>query len=68
MINQDKIYHLIAGALSALIPVEPMLFVIFFAFGKELYDYYYSDKHTCDGLDAIATIVGGLVMLTFLGN
>jgi hypothetical protein len=67
MINKDKIYHLIAGALVALCPIYPVVAVIIVAFGKELYDYY-NPKHTCDGLDAICTLVGGLVMLSLLGK
>ena len=63
--NYDKIAHMAFGAIAALSPWYPMLAVLFVAFGKEIYDYYNS-KHTCDGLDAIATIVGGLVMLSLL--
>lgn len=66
--NYDKLAHLIAGAIVALCPIYPMAAVIVVAFGKEIYDYYHQDKHTCDGSDAIATIVGGLVTLTFLGK
>ena len=63
--NYDKIAHFVVGAIVALCPIYPMLAVLVVAFGKEIYDYYHPN-HTCDGLDAIATIVGGLTMLSFL--
>ena len=66
--NYDKVLHLIAGALVALCPIKPLIAVIVVAFGKEIYDYYHKESHTCDGSDAIATLVGGLVMLNFLGK
>jgi hypothetical protein len=65
--DYDKVLHFIVGGLVALSPVEPMIAVLVVAFGKEIYDYY-SPKHTCDGSDALATLVGGLTILTFLGN
>lgn len=66
--DYDKVLHFLVGGLVALCPVEPMLAVLVVAFSKELYDYYHPETHTCDGSDAIATLVGGLVMLTFLGK
>lgn len=65
MENRDKLEHFILGAVVAFSPIYPLLAVIIVAFGKELYDYYHKDKHTCDAMDAIATIVGGLVVLNF---
>ena len=66
MENYDKAWHLLFGAVAALSPIYPMVAILIVAFGKELYDFYHKDKHTCDAMDAIATIVGGLVTLTFL--
>lgn len=66
MENLDKAQHFILGALAALFPIYPMLAVLIVAWGKELYDYFHKDKHTCDAMDAIATIVGGLTMLQLL--
>lgn len=34
--------------------------------GKETYDYYHSDKHTCDGLDLVADFVGTLSFLSLI--
>jgi hypothetical protein len=45
-----------------------MVAVLVVAFGKEVYDYYHRQAHTPDGADAIATIVGGIVVLHFLGK
>ena len=66
MLNSDKLQHFILGALVALSPVYPMFLVLIVAFGKELYDYFHPDKHACDAMDAIATIVGGLTTLQIL--
>ena len=66
--NWDKIVHMGFGAIAALSPWYPLEAILVVAFGKEVYDYFHPNKHTCDGMDAIATIVGGFVMLTFLGN
>ena len=67
MENLDKAEHFLIGAIVALCPIYPMLAVLIVAWGKELYDYFHKDKHTCDALDAIATIVGGLVTLQLMG-
>jgi len=64
--NLDKVAHLGFGAIAALSPIYPIAAILIVAFGKEVYDYFHPDKHTCDGLDAIATIVGGLTMLYIL--
>ena len=66
--NWDKIVHMGFGAIAALSPWYPMLAILVVAFGKEVYDYYHRDKHTSDGADAVATIVGGLVVLHLLGR
>ena len=66
--NWDKIVHMGFGAIAALCPTYPMIAILVVAFGKEVYDYYHPDKHTCDGVDAMATIVGGLVVLHLLGR
>lgn len=66
MENFDKAQHFLVGAIVALCPIYPMLAVLLVAWGKELYDYFHKDKHTCDAMDAIATIVGGLTMLQLL--
>jgi hypothetical protein len=63
--NWDKLYHLVFGAIAALSPWYPMTAILIVAFGKEVYDYFHPN-HTPDAADAIATIVGGLVILQFL--
>lgn len=65
--NWDKVVHLGIGAIAALCPVYPMAAILVVAFGKEIYDFNHPDVHTCDGLDAISTIVGGIMMLHLLG-
>lgn len=65
--NFDKAEHFILGALVALCPIYPLIAVIIVAVGKEIYDHFHPDVHTCDAMDAIATIVGGLTMLQLLG-
>lgn len=64
--NWDKVVHMGFGAIAALSPIYPMAAILAVAFGKEVYDYFHQDKHTCDGLDAVATIVGGLIVLQVL--
>jgi dolichol kinase len=72
MINLDKIYHFIAGMIITIIfgylvtPITGLIVGIFVAFAKEIYDYFEPKKHTCDGLDAISTIVGVLTGLELL--
>lgn len=63
MENFDKAQHFVLGMIVALCPIYPMIAVLIVAWGKELYDFYHKDKHTCDAMDAIATIVGGLTMM-----
>jgi ABC-type nickel/cobalt efflux system permease component RcnA len=47
-------------------PIISLIVGVVVAFAKEVYDYFESKKHTCDGLDAISTIVGVLVGLELL--
>lgn len=62
----DKLLHLLAGlALVAMAwplgkDVSLTLCVVV-ALAKEFYDYLHPDAHTADGLDALATVVGGLL-------
>jgi len=68
VINADKLLHLLIGLAIAM----PMMYffhsslaaivlVSVVALIKEVEDYRHQDRHTCDGLDFIATVVGGLV-------
>ena len=66
MENYDKAWHFVFGAVAALSPLYPLVAILLVAIGKEVYDFFHKDKHTCDAMDAIATIVGGLTMLQFL--
>ena len=68
MLNLDKAQHFIIGMIVGLCPIYPMIAILLVAWGKELYDYKHPDKHTCDAMDAIATIVGGLVTLQLMGS
>lgn len=69
MIALDKITHTIAGAAiaAALMPwgvIPAMLAVIVAAAGKELWD---AQGHgTPDRIDALATVIGGVLMLGWL--
>ena len=61
----DKIYHLVAGFLIALIfglinPVLGLTLAIVVGVGKELYDKKIK-KSAIDPLDVIATVVGGVL-------
>ncbi len=63
----DKVYHLIAGFVIALVfgLINPTLGIIAASLagvGKEVYDKYYK-KSSPDPLDALATIVGGIIGL-----
>lgn len=63
----DKVYHLIAGFVIALVfgLINPTLGIIAASLagvGKEVYDKYYK-KSSPDPLDALATIVGGVIGL-----
>jgi hypothetical protein len=72
MINLDKVFHFIAGMIIALVvgylvtPIIGLIVGVIVAFAKEAYDYFKPKKHTCDGLDAISTIVGVLIGIEIL--
>ena len=61
----DKIYHLVAGFIISLIfglinPVLGLALAIIAGVGKEIYDKKIK-KSVIDPLDAIATVVGGIL-------
>ena len=61
----DKCLHFLAGQLAALLTLALGLpwscgLVLALAVGKEVYDFYHPAAHTCDVLDALATLCGGL--------
>lgn len=67
MINLDKLLHFGVGLLLA-VAVSffsdhriAILSVLLIALLKEFYDFKHPTTHTCDGMDVIATVVGGLV-------
>ena len=69
MINKDKLYHFLAGFIVA-VPLLliwnesiAMAVVVLIAAAKEVYDSKHPAKHTADGSDFIATVVGGLTGL-----
>jgi len=64
---RDKQLHFLAGVIIALFTIFlPILYslilVCIAAVGKEVYDKV-SKKGTCEVLDAVATIAGGVVVL-----
>ena len=72
MINLDKLFHFAAGAVLAIalgffinakliIPV-----VLIVALLKEIFDARFPHVHTCDAMDFIATVVGGLTGVALL--
>ena len=69
MIPIDKITHTLAGAAiaAALLPwgvIPALLAVIVAAFGKEVWD---AQGHgTPDRIDALATVIGGVLMASWL--
>ena len=65
-IPHDKQGHFIAGVLAYAIihffsPFLALSVVLLMAIGKEVYDYYHKENHTPELMDAIATILGGVV-------
>jgi len=69
MISIDKIAHTLAGAVvaAALLPwgvVPAMLAVIVAAVGKEVWDAH--GHGTPDRIDALATVIGGVIMASWL--
>lgn len=62
----DKALHLIGGVLiyaaaHFVSPVVGLGAVAVAALGKEVYDYFNRDKHTPEVMDAVATIIGGII-------
>lgn len=72
MLNQDKLFHLLAGALVVLLAVLVghgrlgLPACILAGIGKELWDRN-RPNHTADWNDAISTFVGGLLAVALLG-
>lgn len=67
----DKVAHLLVGlALVALAwPLGQdvaLTLCVVAALLKEFYDYLHPAAHTADGLDALATVVGGLLSAAWL--
>ncbi len=65
-IPADKVGHALIGVLlyAAFHFVHPAVgiaVVVTAAVAKEVYDYMHRDKHTPEIMDAVATIVGGIV-------
>lgn len=65
-IPHDKQGHFIAGVLAYALahfagPMAGMAVVITMAIGKEIYDQFHRENHTPEVLDAVATILGGVV-------
>ena len=63
--QQDKQGHFIIGfalGLFAVIlnPFLTLLIIIIGGVGKEVYDYYHPDNHSCELADCLATICGGI--------
>lgn len=65
-IPQDKQGHFIAGVLAYTLihffnPIIALFVVLVMAIGKEVYDYAHRDKHNPEVMDAVATIMGGVI-------
>lgn len=74
MLQPDKALHALVG--GAIFSAAYVLFtlaglpalhiasgaVVLAAVGKEVYDYLNRDRHTPDGMDALATLAGGAVV------
>ena len=65
-IPPDKALHLIGGVLIYAVAhfVSPLVglgAVVAAGVGKEIYDYFNRDKRTPEVMDAVATIIGGLL-------
>lgn len=70
--NLDKGQHFVGGAAIVfavgLINVPLALLVcILVALAKEVYDYFNPTTNTCDALDFIATVVGGVTAAVLIG-
>ena len=62
----DKVLHIIAGvviyaAAHFVSPAVGLGAVAIAAVGKEIYDYFNRDRHAPEVMDALATIIGGLL-------
>lgn len=62
----DKALHIIGGVLIYAVahfvsPVVGLGAVAVAAVGKEIYDYFNRDKQTPEVMDAVATIIGGII-------
>ena len=72
MQNTDKLYHFIGGFAIALTiglivnPLSGLVAGVCVGALKEVYDYSCPEKHTTDGMDFIATVVGTLVGVVLL--
>ena len=72
IINLDKFWHFQVGLMLALgmgyffSKQWAIIAVMALGLGKELYDSRFPDKHTADGADFIATVVGGLTGVALL--
>ena len=65
-IKKDKILHLAAGFIIALLltwisPLVALLVVVLAGIMKELFDYYFNG--TVDKWDFVATVIGGLPVI-----
>nr|WP_320132322.1 hypothetical protein [uncultured Holophaga sp.] len=65
MPSKDQIAHAGTGLGLAAILIGfgfwiSLSVVVVAAIGKEVYDYYHPATHTCEVMDACATILGGL--------
>jgi hypothetical protein len=63
MINSDKAWHFLFGLIAGVVSIYAVIAV---AIGKEVYDHFHPDKHVCDAMDAVVTIIGGLTTLAIL--
>lgn len=73
-ISHDKLLHYVVGTIvyalcSMLIGMYALIVVVVIAVGKEAYDYY-TKKGTPEVMDAVATVLGGVVGLVtqFIGG
>lgn len=65
-IPHDKLGHFVAGILCFTVfhfinPALAFAITLLMAIGKEVYDYYHKENHTPELMDAVATILGGVV-------
>ena len=65
IVPQDKAWHFLGGQLVALAGLPfglwtSVVIVLFMAVGKEVYDQEHPQTHSCEVLDAVATLSGGI--------